>query len=82
MYSQSAQSSKYTELQVNLAYGWFCKLGIEGRISDHWCSAERGTSVSVKAMPCAWCLRGVVAMCIAAGLEGRGASMTKTHDQT
>jgi len=30
-----------TELQVNLAYRWFCKLGIEDKIPDHSVSAAR-----------------------------------------
>jgi len=46
------------EVQVNLAYRWFCKLGIEDNIPDHSVfSRARGTSGSVRVMPCAGCLR-------------------------
>ena len=33
------------EVQVNLAYRWFCKLGIEDAIPDHSASRVPGTSV-------------------------------------
>ena len=46
------------EVQVNLAYRWFCKLGIEDRYRIIRCSAVRGTSASARAMPCAGCSRG------------------------
>jgi transposase len=45
------------EVQVNLAYRWFCKLGIEDSIPIIRCSAEPGTSASVRAMRCGGCLR-------------------------
>jgi transposase len=45
------------EVQVNLAYRWFCRLGIEDNIRTTLCSAVRGMSVSVRAMPCAARLR-------------------------
>ena len=44
------------EVQVNLAYRWFCKLGIEDISLIIRCSAVHGTSASVRAMPCAGCL--------------------------
>lgn len=43
------------EIQVNLAYRWFCKLGIEDKIPDH--SVVRAASASARALPCAGCLR-------------------------
>src|SRR5262249_50379093 len=43
------------EVQVNLAYRWFCKLGIEDRIPDIRCSAVRGMIAFVRATPCAGC---------------------------
>jgi hypothetical protein len=58
------------EVQVNLAYRWFCKLGIGDRIPDHsvFCRARHERFRESDA------LRGVfeavVAMCIAAGLVG------------
>ena len=36
------------EVQVNLAYRWFCKLGIEDAIPDHSAFSAPGTSVSAK----------------------------------
>ena len=46
------------EVQVNLAYRWFCKLGIEDKILDHSvCSAGRGMNASDRAMPCVGCSR-------------------------
>ena len=57
------------EVQVNLAYRWFCKLGIEDEIPDHsvFCRArhERFRGRALRRV-----FEGVVAMCIAAGLVG------------
>jgi IS5 family transposase len=57
-------------VQVNLAYRWFCKLGIEDRVPDHsvFCRArhERFRESDVLR----WVFEGVVATCIAAGLVG------------
>jgi transposase len=58
------------EVQVNLAYRWFCKLGIEDKIPDHsvFCRARherfRGSDALRRVF------EGVVAMCISAGLVG------------
>lgn len=41
------------EVQVNLAYRWYCKLGIEDRIPDHSAFSRAGTSAFARAMPCA-----------------------------
>ena len=46
------------EVQVNLAYRWFCKLGIEDAVPDHSGSRVLGTSVFVKAMFSAGCSNG------------------------
>jgi transposase len=58
------------EVQVNLAYRWFCKLGIEDKIPDHsvFCRArhERFRESDVLRRV----FEGVVAMCIVAGLVG------------
>ena len=37
------------ELQVNLAYRWFCKLGIEHKIPDHSAFREHAMNVSATA---------------------------------
>jgi len=58
------------EVQVNLAYRWFCKLGIEDNIPDHsvFCRArlERFRESDVLRRV----FEGVVATCIMAGLVG------------
>ena len=58
------------EVQVNLAYRWFCKLGIEDRIPDHsvFCRARHERFRESDALRRVF--EGVVAMCIAAGLIG------------
>jgi transposase len=58
------------EVQVNLAYRWFCKLGIEDRIPDHsvFCRARRERFRESDALRRVF--EGVVAMCIATGLVG------------
>jgi transposase len=58
------------EVQVNLAYRWFCKLGIEDNIPDHsvFCRARRERFRESDALRRVF--EGVVAMCISAGLVG------------
>src|SRR6266699_232671 len=58
------------EAQVNLAYRWFCKLGIEDTIPDHsvFCRARHERFRESDALRRVF--EGVVAMCIAAGLVG------------
>src|SRR6187431_2303085 len=46
------------EIQVNLAYRWFCKLGIEDRFLITLYSAVRGTNASERAAPYAGYSRG------------------------
>src|SRR6186713_1978594 len=46
------------EVKVNLAYRWFCRLGIEDNIPDHSASHAPGTSASAKARLCAACSNG------------------------
>jgi transposase len=59
-----------SEVQVNLAYRWFCRLGIEDKIPDHsvFCRARherfRESDALRRVFEC------VVATCIAAGLVG------------
>ena len=45
------------EVQVNLAYRWFCKLGIEDKFPIIRCSAGRGMNASDRAMPYVGCSR-------------------------
>src|SRR5476649_2324170 len=58
------------EIQVNLAYRWFCKLGIEDKLPDHsvFCRARHERFRESDALRRVF--EGVVAMCIAAGLVG------------
>jgi transposase len=58
------------EVQVNLAYRWFCKLGIEDSIPDHsvFCRARHERFRQSDALRRVF--EGVVATCIAAGLVG------------
>ena len=58
------------EMQVNLAYRWFCKLGIEDRIPDHsvFCRARHERFRESDALRQVF--ESVVAKCIAAGLVG------------
>ena len=58
------------DVQVNLAYRWFCKLGIEDRIPDHsaFCRARHERFRESDALRRVF--EGVVAMCIATGLVG------------
>jgi len=58
------------EVQVNLAYRWFCKLGIEDNIPNHsvFCRARHERFRESDALRRVF--EGVVAMCIAAGLVG------------
>jgi transposase len=58
------------EVQVNLAYRWFCKLGIEDKIPDHsvFCRARHERFRESEALRRVF--EGVVAMCIAAELVG------------
>ncbi len=43
------------EVHLNLAYRWFCRLGLEDRVPDP--SLSIATAVSAKAMPSASCSR-------------------------
>src|SRR6202008_1628951 len=56
------------DVQVNLDYRWFCKLGIEDRIPDHsvFCRARHERFRESDALRGGF--EGVVATCIAAGL--------------
>jgi IS5 family transposase len=59
-----------SEVQVNLAYRWFCKRSIEDSIPDHsvFCRARHERFRESEALRRVF--EGVVAKCIAAGLVG------------
>jgi len=59
-----------SEVQVNLAYRWFCKLGLEDKVPDHsvFCRARHERFRESEALRRVF--EAVVAMCIAAGLVG------------
>jgi transposase len=58
------------EVQVNLAYRWFCKLGIEDNIPDHSVFSRARHERFRESDALRQVFEGVVAMCIAAGLVG------------
>ena len=58
------------EVQVNLAYRWFCKLGIEDNIPDHSVFSRARHERFRESDALRRVFEGVVTMCIAAGLVG------------
>jgi hypothetical protein len=58
------------EVQVNLAYRWFCKLGIEDKIPDHSVFSRARHERFRESNALRRVFEGVVAMCIASGLVG------------
>ena len=59
-----------SEVQVNLAYRWFCKLGIEDRIPDHSVFSRARHERFRQSDTLRRVFEGVVSKCIAAGLVG------------
>src|SRR5579862_1918475 len=59
-----------SEVQVNLAYRWFCKLGIEDGIPDHSVFSRARHERFRQSEALRRVFEGVVARCIAAGLVG------------
>src|SRR5262249_25595484 len=59
-----------SEVQVNLAYRWFCKLGIEDDIPDHSVFSRARHERFRESDALRKVFEGVVAKCIAAGLVG------------
>src|SRR3974377_1210199 len=60
------------EVQVNLAYRWFCKLGIEDGIPDHSVFSRARHERFRQSDALRRVFEGVVAKCIATGLVGGG----------
>lgn len=58
------------EVQVNLAYRWFCKLGIEDGVPDHSVFSRARNERFRQSGALRRVFEGVVATCIAAGLVG------------
>lgn len=58
------------EVQVNLAYRWYCKLGIEDRIPDHSAFSRARHERFRESDALRRVFERVVAICIAAGLVG------------
>ena len=59
-----------SEVQVNLAYRWFCQLGIEDRIPDHSAFSRARHERFRQSDALRLIFESVVAKCIAAGLVG------------
>src|SRR3974390_1085515 len=70
MFAIRSERRLFAEVQVNLAYRWFCQLGIEDKIPDHsvFCRARHERFRESDALRRVF--EGVVATCIAAGLVG------------
>lgn len=45
------------EVHLNLAYRWFCRLGLDGAVPDHSPSRRTGTAASVRAISSVACSR-------------------------
>jgi transposase len=60
-----------SEVQVNLAYRWFCQLGIEDRIPDHSVFSRARHERFRQSDALRRIFESVVAKCIAAGLSSR-----------
>jgi hypothetical protein len=58
------------EVHLNLAYRWFCRLGLDGDVPDHSTFPRTATAVSVRAISFANSLRPVVGRCIKEGVVG------------
>jgi transposase len=59
-----------SEVQVNLAYRWFCKLSVEDQIPDHSVFSRARHERFRQSDALRRVFEGVVAMCIAAGFVG------------
>src|ERR1700754_4325819 len=59
-----------SEVQVNLAYRWFCKLSVEDKIPDHSVFSRARHERFRESDTLRRVFEDVVAMCIAAGLVG------------
>src|SRR4029434_4444998 len=59
-----------SEVQVNLAYRWFCKLSVEDKIPDHSVFSRARHERFRESDALRRVFEGVVAMCIAAGFVG------------
>src|SRR5580692_3058908 len=45
------------EVHLNLAYRWFCRLGLDGDVPDHSTSPRTATAASARAICCGSCSR-------------------------
>jgi transposase len=70
VYALRSERRLCAEVQVNLAYRWFCKLGIEDRIPDHSAFSRARHERFRESDALRRVFEGVVAMCIATGLVG------------
>jgi IS5 family transposase len=70
MFALRSERRLCSEVQVNLAYRWFCKLGIEDGIPDHSVLSRARHERFRQSDALRRVFEGVVAKCIAAGLVG------------
>lgn len=45
------------EVHLNLAYRWFCRLGLDGKVPDHSSFSKTAMAVSDRATSCGICLK-------------------------
>ena len=45
------------EVHLNLAYRWFCRLGLDGKVPDHSTFSRNRTAASGRAISCGTCSR-------------------------
>src|SRR6478609_4296281 len=58
------------EVHLNLAYSWFCRLGLDGDVPDIRLSRRTDTAVSAKAICCGACSRRSCGAASVMGLVG------------
>ena len=58
------------EAHLNLAYRWFCRLGLDGKVPDHSTFSKTVTAAFVRVIFVGQLFETVVARCMVEGLVG------------
>ena len=58
------------EVHLNMAYRWFCGLGLEGQVPDHTTFSRSRHGRFARAMSFVWCSRALFAAAWPKGLSG------------
>jgi len=69
------------EVHLNLAYRWFCRLGLDGAVPDHSTSRKTGMAASARAICRARCSRRPYGAASPRGWSVRGFRGRCQHDQ-